>query len=136
MKVGLGVRFSGFFIGSDDMLALVTPHQYGFNIYAGGNVPFYKYRPKDTDGDGVSDRMDKCPHEFGSFENHGCPDRSNDNDTTDNCPDMMPDGAGVIDQKTKQGIRKGEVEVISAQAATERRQFDLLFKQEYLWTGK
>ena len=39
MKLGVGIRFSGFFIGSDDMLALFSNHQYGAGVYLGGFVP-------------------------------------------------------------------------------------------------
>ena len=73
VKLGIGVRASGFFIGSDDMLALFAGHQYGFNFYAGGCIPFCKRKIGDRDGDGVSDRKDKCPNEYGPWENRGCP---------------------------------------------------------------
>jgi len=72
-KAGIGIRVSGFFIGSDDMLALFANHQYGFNFYMGGFIPFDKFKPKDRDGDHVSDKKDKCPDEFGTWENRGCP---------------------------------------------------------------
>jgi hypothetical protein len=39
VKIGLGFRVSGFFFGSDDMLALVSDHQHGFDVYAGGYIP-------------------------------------------------------------------------------------------------
>ncbi len=42
MRMGLGFRVSGFFLGSDDMLALFSDHQYGFNFYIGALVPFYR----------------------------------------------------------------------------------------------
>lgn len=73
MRMGIGARFTGFFIGSDDVLALVSGHQYGFNFYVGGCVPFYKLGIKDFDGDGVSDRKDECPSDYGPWENRGCP---------------------------------------------------------------
>ena len=72
-KAGLGIRAAGFFVGSDDMLALFANHQYGFNFYIGGFVPFNKFKPKDRDGDHVSDRKDECPDEPGTWENRGCP---------------------------------------------------------------
>jgi hypothetical protein len=75
IRMGAGIRFSGFFIGSDDMLALFASGQYGFNFYMGGSIPVHKSKPKDSDGDGVSDKEDKCPHEAGRLENHGCPDK-------------------------------------------------------------
>jgi hypothetical protein len=39
MKLGIGARVSGFFIGSDDMLAFLGNSQYGINFYFGGCVP-------------------------------------------------------------------------------------------------
>ena len=47
MKVGLGLRVAGFFIGSDDMLALFSNNQYGFGFYAGAYIPLYK-KEKET----------------------------------------------------------------------------------------
>jgi hypothetical protein len=44
LRAGLGIRFSGFFVGSDDMLALVVRKQYGFNFYVGGFVPFNMHK--------------------------------------------------------------------------------------------
>lgn len=45
--------------------------------------------PKDTDGDGLLDKDDKCPEEPGPLENNGCPDRDGDgiSDRADKCPD-------------------------------------------------
>lgn len=77
VKVGFGLRAYGFFIGSDDALALVS-HQYGMNFYAGGFVPFHKKKIKDRDGDHVSDKRDKCPDDMGTWKNHGCPDNDDD----------------------------------------------------------
>jgi len=39
IKMGAGVRFSGFFFGSDDLLAAFSNHQYGAGVYLGGYVP-------------------------------------------------------------------------------------------------
>ena len=92
-KTGLGVRYNGFYIGSDDMLVLFSRKQYGLNMYVGGYVPFIKYKPKDRDGDHVSDRRDRCPDEYGTWENRGCPETDKQRrkreaaDTTDNCPE-------------------------------------------------
>jgi len=46
---------------------------------------------KDTDNDGVSDRMDFCPTEFGLKEFEGCPDSDGDGiqDSKDQCPNMI-----------------------------------------------
>ena len=52
MKLGIGLRFSGFFIGSDDIMAVFSNHQYGAGVYLGGYVPIKapkKRRPEDHD---------------------------------------------------------------------------------------
>lgn len=42
MKMGLGFRVSGFYFGSDDMLALFSSNQHGFDFYFGAYVPIYR----------------------------------------------------------------------------------------------
>ena len=42
VKVGLGYRIAGFFIGSDDALAFFMKNQRGFDIYVGGYIPIFK----------------------------------------------------------------------------------------------
>ena len=109
MKVGLGLRYSGFYIGSDDMLAAFSHAQYGLNIYAGGFIPFGNKKPKDKDGDHVSDRKDWCPDDYGDWANHGCPlDMLKDGkkqtptaDTTDNCPEASGLAASDTEDKNK-----------------------------------
>ncbi len=41
LRFGVGLRVTGFFIGSDDIGALFSSNQYGFNFYFGGMVPIY-----------------------------------------------------------------------------------------------
>ena len=81
--------------------------------------------PKDTDGDGINDDVDKCPNEAedkdGFQDEDGCPDPDNDNDgipdaqdkcpleaedkdgfqDEDGCPDPDNDGDGVPDAQDK-----------------------------------
>ena len=76
---------------------------------------------KDTDGDGVVDRKDKCPDKAGPVERDGCPEEDKDNDgiaddkdkcpdepedkdqfeDEDGCPDPDNDKDGVLDAKDK-----------------------------------
>jgi hypothetical protein len=42
MKIGIGARLTGFFVGSDDLGALLSPNAYGVNFYFGGYVPLGK----------------------------------------------------------------------------------------------
>jgi len=101
MKVGLGIRVSGFYIGTDDMLVLFGSKQYGVNMYAGAFVPLYRHIPKDRDGDHVSDKKDWCPDDMGTWEHHGCPlgsdkdeDRQKQEEQTDSTRDC-PFAAGL-----------------------------------------
>jgi len=92
MKMGLGLRISGFFVGSDDMLALFSNNQYGANVYAGAFIPIAKKKPRDRDHDHVSDRRDQCPDVQGTWALRGCPDPDRDHDgildSVDKCPDL------------------------------------------------
>lgn len=90
-NVGLALRLAYLFVGSDNIIGtLFSERASGANIYAGLNLPiFNKKRPKDSDGDGISDKKDKCPNISGSGAVAGCPDRDNDGiaDADDACPD-------------------------------------------------
>lgn len=67
--------------------------------------------PKDTDGDGLTDDLDRCPNEAGLATLGGCPDKDSDGvaDREDECPDVAgvaalkgcPDGDsdGITDAK-------------------------------------
>ncbi len=81
--------------------------------------------PKDSDGDGILDKYDKCPNEPEDFDGYqdddGCPDPDNDGDgipdikdkcpnkpedkdgyqDDDGCPDLDNDGDGIPDTKDK-----------------------------------
>ncbi|MBL7719364.1 MAG: OmpA family protein [Flavipsychrobacter sp.] len=94
VKAGLGLRLGGFIIGSDDMLAFMSNGQYGANFYMGLSVPFHKKRVKDSDGDLVSNKRDKCPNEKGVLEMDGCPNPDKDGDGILDKDDKCPDVAG------------------------------------------
>lgn len=49
VKMGLGFRFGGFYFGSDDIMALFSNSQYGFNFYLGAFVPIYRKTHKHTE---------------------------------------------------------------------------------------
>lgn len=77
--------------------------------------------PKDSDGDGITDKMDDCPDVPGVASNAGCPEEPKDSDgdgimdDEDNCPDVKgvasnagcpegpkdSDGDGVTDDKDR-----------------------------------
>ncbi len=78
-------------------------HSAGLVYRTGGN-------PKDSDGDGVIDRKDKCPAVKGSAKFNGCPDNDGDGieDRYDACPNLAglelfngcpdTDGDGIQDK--------------------------------------
>ncbi len=74
-------------------------------VTLGVKVGFYfSTRKKDTDGDGVSDRKDKCPdtpvEAYGKINEYGCPlDTDGDGvpDYLDKCPDTPVEAYGKID---------------------------------------
>ena len=101
-------------------------HQYDANIRSSSSAQAilavtytHRGKPKDSDHDGVPDRMDKCPHEAQGIGGHdGCPSRDRDGDgipdNMDKCPDEpqgvlgqdgcpVPDrdGDGVLDSLDK-----------------------------------
>ena len=55
------------------------------------------YLNKDSDGDGIRDRYDKCKYEMGDASNNGCPEIDSDEDGVydeyDNCPDVAGKGS-------------------------------------------
>jgi OOP family OmpA-OmpF porin len=57
---------------------------------------------KDTDKDGIVDRLDKCPEEAGPPERQGCPIHDKDGDgiadENDKCPDEAEDKDGFQDE--------------------------------------
>ncbi len=75
--------------------------------------------PKDTDGDGVPDKEDKCPTIAGIKSLGGCPDKDGDGvtDAEDKCPDVAgvrifggcpdTDGDGIEDAKDKCPTKPG-----------------------------
>jgi OOP family OmpA-OmpF porin len=56
-------------------------------------LKFRLFGAKDSDGDGVKDKVDKCVDTAGSPETNGCPD--NDSDGIINSQDLCPDVAGT-----------------------------------------
>lgn len=49
VKMGLGIRVTGFYIGSYDMLAFVSGNQSGANIYVGGFIPINRRGTKNRE---------------------------------------------------------------------------------------
>lgn len=60
------------------------------NFYVGFRLPFHTHDVRDRDKDGVSDKKDACPDDYGLQEFKGCPDTDEDGfpDILDKCPDL------------------------------------------------
>lgn len=106
VRVGIGARVGGFFFGSDNLFA----DNYGKNFYFGASVPFNKKKPKDSDGDLVSNRKDKCKGEKGVWEMQGCPNPDKDGDGVLDKDDKCPDVAG---SKTAMGCPDADLDSVA-----------------------
>jgi len=104
----IGTGYDAKQVGSDPYAALkkvrtgdvndgVLEFRLGIRFLFGG--------PRDSDGDGIIDRLDKCPNQaedIDSFEDEdGCPDYDNDQDgipdVQDQCPNLAEDKDGFQD---------------------------------------
>ena len=66
-------------------------------------VVIEKLEPKDTDGDGIPDDIDRCPLEpedkDGFQDEDGCPDPDNDNDGIVDAMDACPNNPGPLENR-------------------------------------
>ena len=82
-----------WYLALDNILAPIIPqHSQNAHFHSGLNfVVNYKDKGiKDRDGDGIADKVDNCPDQFGLKEYLGCPDSDLDSipDHVDNCPSV------------------------------------------------
>ena len=113
-KVGLGVglRLGPVWVGMSDLIGLGTGVNNGV-LYGGMRIPIPHHKPKDSDGDKVSDKYDLCEFKKGTWETQGCPDNDGDGirDAIDDCPTEKgtayfhgcpdTDGDSIIDKLDK-----------------------------------
>jgi outer membrane protein OmpA-like peptidoglycan-associated protein len=89
---GLGLRMGPVWFGWNDIFSLLTSqnNRYGTALSVGLKVPVLYAKPKDRDGDKVSDKKDLCPDLAGNPASKGCPDADLDgiNDDLDQCPNV------------------------------------------------
>lgn len=90
LKMGLGLRLGPIWLGSTDIGGIlgIKNDISGSDLHLAVKLPIMYSRPKDKDGDKVSNKMDKCPKIPGSWEHMGCPDTDGDGivDSKDDCP--------------------------------------------------
>ncbi len=111
-NIGLGLRLGPLWIGSNNLLGVTGLQKTitSADLYIAIKIPILYNAPKDADKDKVSDDMDDCPYDTGTWELKGCPDSDGDgiiNKLDDcaytpglpefkGCPDT--DGDGVQDK--------------------------------------
>ena len=85
--LGAGMRLGPLVVGTNDFTPLFRKTTYDANFYATLNIPIRR-KLRDRDRDHVSNKIDECPREPGSWEGLGCPDLDKDglNDDVDECP--------------------------------------------------
>lgn len=111
-EVGIGLRAGPLVIGTNDLASILYKDWIrGANAYAALKISVPYGKPKDKDGDGVSNRKDKCKDVPGNLSMWGCPDKDGDGitDADDNCPDVPGkkelngcpdrDNDGIMDSK-------------------------------------
>ena len=109
---GATLRIGPLTIGTQDILGLFAKKFiYNADIHAALKITIPYTKKHDRDGDGVSNKLDKCPKDKGPCVSHGCPDRDGDGvldkddrcpdqpgpATLQGCPDMDSDGVADID---------------------------------------
>jgi outer membrane protein OmpA-like peptidoglycan-associated protein len=88
--VGLSLRFGPLVVGTTNLLPYFAKvNIFGADAHVALKLPlFHRGAPKDTDGDGVSDKKDNCVEVPGTWTFRGCPDTDLDGipDIDDDCP--------------------------------------------------
>lgn len=111
-RMGIALRLGSFIIGSDKIGSLMAlTDMGGMDVYTSLKFSIGRSKIKDKDNDAVSDKMDKCPEQRGSWATFGCPDADGDNiiDKEDACPTVPgiarflgcpdTDGDGIQDKE-------------------------------------
>jgi outer membrane protein OmpA-like peptidoglycan-associated protein len=94
LKIGMGQHLILRLDGTLDYHAAAlnrdaTANDWNYGVRAGLSLLFGRYRSRDQDKDGVSDRLDRCPNtpRGEGVDSNGCPDRDKDlvRDNVDAC---------------------------------------------------
>jgi outer membrane protein OmpA-like peptidoglycan-associated protein len=95
VEMGLRAAMSDYLDGVSEA---GNPDRKDWYVAGGINYAFRfgSGKDMDTDGDGISDKRDKCPNAPGSKANNGCPDDKDQDgvaDNVDKCPDVSGSAA-------------------------------------------
>ena len=95
---GAGLRLGPIWLGSNNIFNTLAGQEIDkINIQMLVKLPIPYVKVKDSDGDKVSNRKDKCKKEYGIWENQGCPEEDNDHDGVPNDEDLCPDVYGKVE---------------------------------------
>ncbi|MDA9262451.1 OmpA family protein, partial [bacterium] len=89
VNVGAYARIRNVFFGANNInMILGQRRMYNVNVYAGITFGRLHKKPSDIDNDLVSDKLDLCPTDSGTWKMKGCPDADGDRipDYKDFCP--------------------------------------------------
>ena len=87
LEVGARMTFSDYI---DGVSLSGNPDANDWYWFSGLSVGL-RFKPKDSDRDGVIDKEDECPKEKGTLRTRGCPDADGDGvgDAKDTCPEVF-----------------------------------------------
>lgn len=137
-NAGLSLRVGPLFVGSGSFFTMLAGESKQTDLHIGLRIGKLSWKkkgkeikpgilipPGDTDGDGITNDVDKCPSQYGTAKYDGCPVPDSDgdgiNDEQDQCPDRMgtaaykgcpvpdSDGDGINDTQDKCPYNKGIV---------------------------
>jgi len=111
LMTGLNLRLGPLCIGTNNLGPIFKGDISSYNFYAILKVAIPYKLINDQDGDGVIDRKDECPDEYGDPTLKGCPDL--DHDKIPDKIDLCPHQAGLVEFKgcpdtDGDGIKDGE----------------------------
>ena len=108
LRAGLSLRLGPVWIGSNSLITNSIANQiYGFDAYAMVKLPLFRKIKRDSDKDGVSNKLDLCPEKAGIWLMLGCPDTDGDGiaDQKDECPnDPGPEALNGCPDRDGDGI--------------------------------
>ncbi len=114
IRAGLSLRLGPVWVGSNSLISnSIAKQVYDFDAYMMIKIPIFRSIKRDSDKDGVSNKLDLCPDKPGLWLMHGCPDTDGDGitDQKDECPNDPGtealngcpdrDGDGIADQNDR-----------------------------------
>ncbi len=107
-RAGIGLRLGPVWVGSNSLISNgLSKKIYAADAYVMLKVPIFRRIKRDSDQDGVSNKIDQCPDIAGLWLMQGCPDVDSDGiaDKNDECPtEPGPEALNGCPDRDKDGI--------------------------------